>query len=1037
MNKSRLNSLSFCFLLALGLACAAPHSVHAASPEIVIFDGSDTTAFQNLFEYKLVDGVLKGKGRLHGKAHYSNYELNIEYRFTQHFGALDINYVPFHPITGPTQQKEAVGTWQSVRVLYRHMPRELAKLTVPQTGFEKYQGKEGKERKFSEDNVIPVDKLHRDKNGFIQGDPVLFISSEQPLEIRRLAIRPLEPESPREFLELKGKALEEFSAKGKEVFATYCFACHGDGIGDPINPLSRSFAQKPMLNGSDRLSIYNTLTEGYKTMVPQLHLTPEQRHQVTAHITEGIFKEHNPSQYKPVDPAKIQAMPYPLYTAGEEFARRNKDEDTRRKDRGTFRDHGPVVVTWFGKQYRNAANVLLDENTALSYDLYGMNLINVRTDGFLDMLATHYFQQRGESIVQPTGKPVPELKTWFWRTENQLQSPGDGLRNIPETRDYSFNGYYLYERSSIFSYNVLGRRILEQPSLVTNSKTPTISHRLRVDPGKQALQLAIAEGVDSLPSTELGTVQTIEQKEGTLSVMVGGQTSGLSYTLESGFVLLNIPASDQPTEFTLVRSSSEINPDGAQPLASTPSFQAMLEGGARRWPKTYTMAGTTADDTAAYVMDTLPVPYENDYNAWMRTTAVAFFSDGRAVVTTHGGDVWIVSGIDKDLKAVTWSRFAAGLYQAFGVNVVDGLIYVTTRNGIVRLHDNNSDGEADYYEQFFADPQVSGMWHGFNFDLVRDNHGNFYYAKSGQFTDIVMEGGTFQISPDGKSYTEYATGFRTPNGMGTLPDGRITYGENQGGWVPAGKISIVEEGSWHGGAVRSSPPERIPAPPLINLPQEVDNSCGGQLWIDDERFGPYANMMMHTSCGHARAMMIFIDEFEETAQGATVSFPFKFDSGVMRLAINPQDGQVYLTGTRGWQINAPKDGNLQRIRYTGKPEALLMDVKARSGGIALSFNQSIDPASLDISQFKVSAWNYKRTGGYGSQNYKPSTPGAVGKDSWSVSTVSILDDTKTLWIALPDIMPAHQVKVEYQAGFTSGETLADKVHLTIHKLIPR
>ena len=41
------------------------------------------------------------------------------------------------------------------------------------------------------------------------------------------------------------------------------------------------------------------------------------------------------------------------------------------------------------------------------------------------------------------------------------------------------------------------------------------------------------------------------------------------------------------------------------------------------------------------------------------------------VVCTHGGDVWIVSGIDAGLAKLQWRRFAAGLYEPFGLQVVD------------------------------------------------------------------------------------------------------------------------------------------------------------------------------------------------------------------------------------------------------------------------------------------------------------------------------------------------------------------------------
>ncbi len=108
-----------------------------------------------------------------------------------------------------------------------------------------------------------------------------------------------------------------------------------------------------------------------------------------------------------------------------------------------------------------------------------------------------------------------------------------------------------------------------------------------------------------------------------------------------------------------------------------------------------------------YALDTLPVPQENPYGAWLRTSALAFFDDGRCAVATYTGDIWIVSGIDAELRHVTWRRFATGLYEPFGVLVIDGMIYVTCRDGIKRLHDLNHDGRP--IQQWLDDPRFGPL----------------------------------------------------------------------------------------------------------------------------------------------------------------------------------------------------------------------------------------------------------------------------------------------------------------------------------------
>ena len=85
-----------------------------------------------------------------------------------------------------------------------------------------------------------------------------------------------------------------------------------------------------------------------------------------------------------------------------------------------------------------------------------------------------------------------------------------------------------------------------------------------------------------------------------------------------------------------------------------------------------------------------------------------FFDDGRAAVVTFESDVWIVSGIDEELERLRWKRFASVLYEPLSLQTVEGAIYVQSRSGIVRLHDLDGEGEADFYENFSDLPIQSG-----------------------------------------------------------------------------------------------------------------------------------------------------------------------------------------------------------------------------------------------------------------------------------------------------------------------------------------
>ena len=112
-------------------------------------------------------------------------------------------------------------------------------------------------------------------------------------------------------------------------------------------------------------------------------------------------------------------------------------------------------------------------------------------------------------------------------------------------------------------------------------------------------------------------------------------------------------------------------------------FAALTRGGPRRWGDPVVTVGHTGDDSGPYTVDTITLPDHTTSNAWMRTSAFDFFSDGHsAAVCTWNGDVWIVKGIDDKLQHLTWQRYATGLFQTLGLRIVNGDVYVLGRDQV-------------------------------------------------------------------------------------------------------------------------------------------------------------------------------------------------------------------------------------------------------------------------------------------------------------------------------------------------------------------
>ena len=876
---------------------------------------------------------------------------------------------------------------------------------------------------------------------------------------------------------------EQSLERGRKTFLVACAPCHGNNGVQTINPQARPFAVAKFQNGNDPHSLFNTITRGYKNMPSQTWMTPEQRYEVVQYIRETFVKKLNPSQYFEVDSTYLNSLP--------KFDSSLKQVSAM----DHHADFGPVLESQLGTHFADVLTVQLKDGVSLSYDLLHMRLAGAWLGGFLDLSRTGHAQQRGEGQPLPGGKPLPGLQQWSWAFNGKFDYPAENLLpRGPLPPDWmKYHGHYVYDRKAVLSYAIEGRDVLELPEAEKAGDMLVVTHSLRIEAGSKNLKLCVGQlnspgdmvaglvsAGQTVPVGKLGPVEAnlvMAGQAGSANqgfgdyVVAGarGATQGLSWEADDqGRLVLNIPADHHPRIVQIICSSvngpaafrqfDEYFRKAGQESPVDP--KSVTTGGARLWPLTIHVKGQLGKSDAAYALDTIPVPFDNPYGAWLRTSAVAFFPDGRAVVTTYGGDVWIVSGLDHDLPDVTWSRFATGLYEPFGVQVVKGLIYVTCRNGIVRLKDINSNGEADFYETWYADTDISTFFHSYNFDLQVDHRGHFYYVKAGEYTDYKLPGAVLEISPDGGKASVYCTGFRVPNGMGMLPDESLTVSDNQGDWMPAGKVNIVHRGGFYGyvqnltggggfgdhwspdgGRVDTS---KVVAPktfdqPIIWVPQEFDNSSAAQLFVNDPRFGPLSGRLLHTSFGKGWMYYLMTHEVGAVSQAAIVALPFHFDAGLMRARVNPADGQVYATGLSGWQgPDGGRDGCLQRLRYTGKSIRMLDDVQVHPDGLSLRFNFSLDPKSaMNPDSYHLEQWNYHWTSHYGSEQYSLEHPERKGHDRLTIQSVALSKDGREVKLAISGLRPVNQIELRLNLKSADGADWKELSYMTINAIPDR
>ncbi len=205
------------------------------------------------------------------------------------------------------------------------------------------------------------------------------------------------------------------------------------------------------------------------------------------------------------------------------------------------------------------------------------------------------------------------------------------------------------------------------------------------------------------------------------------------------------------------------------------------------------------------------------------------------------------------------------------------------RDQITRLHDLNADGEADFYENFNNDCKVTANSHAYATCLETDPAGNFYYVKCGDGTP--PHGGTMlRVSKDGSKLDVFATGLHAPTAPASPATSSPLPTTRERGCPRRGSTRrLARQFLGHLPTAKTTPPPTDPGKPLCWMPQNVDNSSGGQAWVTGGRWGPFDGHML-TSYGSATLMLVMSETVNGVERGGVVRFPLGFDTGIMRVA---------------------------------------------------------------------------------------------------------------------------------------------------------
>lgn len=398
---------------------------------------------------------------------------------------------------------------------------------------------------------------------------------------------------------------------------------------------------------------------------------------------------------------------------------------------------------------------------------------------------------------------------------------------------------------------------------------------------------------------------------------------------------------------------------------------------------------------------------------------LAVLPDGKVATAFHRGEVMVFDPVTR-----AWKKFAEGLQEPLGILAESPSSFlVMQRAELTRLKDLDGDGQADEYETVFDDFGISGNYHEFAFGPARGPDGRLYIglnvasngagvrpeirgkwsdigtldrtqmthdaqwgkrsAKAGRmYSRVEWRGWILAISPDGKSMEPFASGLRSPNGLGFDPQGNLLVTDNQGDWRGTSPLYVIQRGGFHGHPAslvwqknwNQGDPLRLPPAELDRLrvkesarfPQgDLANSPTEPIAIPDS-WGPFSGQMLIGEMNQPRLVRFLPDDVAGFRQGCLIPMfdGTRLGNGNHRLAFSPDGtlwvGKTHLSWAGAEGLVKITPSQLDRL-FTATSVKLEKHGARHSLAITLS-----QPLAKNTATVKVERFNYRYHQDYGS-----------------------------------------------------------------------
>lgn len=437
-------------------------------------------------------------------------------------------------------------------------------------------------------------------------------------------------------------------------------------------------------------------------------------------------------------------------------------------------------------------------------------------------------------------------------------------------------------------------------------------------------------------------------------------------------------------------------------IATLASSTLCAEDVGERW-------GTEEREREYYPIVSIPLPKDTVIEAG----AFAVLPDQRVAVGTRHGEIFLIDGVDAPKPNPSFHRFASGLDEIFGLTWKDDAFRVTQSCELTRVSDASGDGVADRFETI-SDAWGYANYHEYAFGSKLDAGGNQFVAlglSASYYSHALNRGFIMKVDCDGKT-TSFASGLRSPGGIGFDEHDSLFYIESQGPWNCSCSLKAVSKNSFHGHPASFNwyqySPEMGPVPEMPNSGSRVITEkdrvkqlvpyavifpyirMGRSITafnVDRTggKFGPFENQLFLGDYTQSIVMRATTEQVNGVWQGACYPFREGLSTGILNVEFTP-GGNLLCGGTnRGWPVRGIKPFALERLEWSGKMPFEIKRITIEPDGFKVTFTKPVESTTgSSPSSYSVSAFTHPYHAGYGGPEIEQQKP--------AVTSVTLAED---------------------------------------------